>query len=102
MAETLNISSIRFYNLLKTKYGEKEAEEFISLLKDEANNVFESKKESLATKEDLHNLETKFLEKFAQLEVKIARVETRIILWAFVFWATQLGAIFAFLKLFIK
>lgn len=39
MAESLNISSIRLYNLLKNKYGEKDAEEFVSLIKDEVNNV---------------------------------------------------------------
>jgi hypothetical protein len=32
----------------------------------------------------------------------IAKTESKLILWAFVFWATQLGAIFAFLKVFVK
>ena len=34
MAEMLNISDIRLYNLLKAKFGEKEAEDFVSLIKD--------------------------------------------------------------------
>lgn len=36
------------------------------------------------------------------VESKIADAKFQIILWAFVFWATQLGAIFAFIKIFLK
>ncbi len=91
MAETLNISEIRLYNLLKTKFGEKEAEDFVGLLKEQVTQSFENKKDSFATKEDIN-----------RLEVKLTQTETKLILWAFVFWVTQLGAIFAFIKLFIK
>lgn len=78
----------------------KDAEEFVSLIKEEVNNNFESKKNSLVTKADLHALELKLIERISQLETTVAKTESRLILWAFVFWATQLGAIFAFLKLF--
>lgn len=98
MGEQIQISGIRLYNLLKTKYGEKEAEEFVSLIKEQVSETFEAKKEVLATKADIAAIEIKI----TQLETKIAQTETRIILWAFVFWATQLGAIFAFIKFFIK
>lgn len=91
MAETVKISDIRLYNLLKARYGEKEAEDFVSLIKEQVNEAFDTKKEILATKEDLH-----------RLELKLSQTESKLILWAFVFWATQLGAIFAFLKFFIK
>jgi hypothetical protein len=56
------------------------------------------RKDSLATKSDLAAIEVKL----AQLETTIAKTESRLILWAFVFWATQLGAVFAFIKFFIK
>ena len=98
METTLQISDIRLYNLLKTKYGEKEAEEFVSLIKEQINESFEAKKEILATKADIASVEIKI----TQLETKIAQTETRLILWAFVFWATQLGAVFAFIRFFIK
>jgi hypothetical protein len=32
------------------------------------------------------------------VEAKISEAKFQIILWAFVFWATQLAAMFAFLK----
>lgn len=43
----------------------------------------------IATKEDI-----------AKIETKIAETQSKLILWAFIFWVTQLGAIFAFLKFF--
>jgi hypothetical protein len=102
MANQLQISDIRLYNLLKSKYGEKEAEEFVSLIKEQVNETFEAKKEVLATKADIAALEIRITQLEGKLEAKLAHTETRIILWAFVFWATQLGSIFAFIKFFIK
>ena len=98
MAETLNISDIRLYNLLKSKFGEKDAEQFVALVKEEINGSLESKTDILASKEDISRLELKL----AQQETQIAKTESRLILWAFVFWATQLAAMFAFLKFFIN
>lgn len=68
------------------------------MIKEQVNETFENKKDSLATKSDIARLEIKI----SQLEVSIAKTESELILWAFVFWATQLGAIFAFLKIFIR
>lgn len=51
-------------------------------------------RDSLATKEDIARLELKI----EQMGIRIAQTETKMIFWAFVFWVTQLGAIFAFLK----
>ena len=98
MSQTLNISDIQLFNLLKVKFGEKEAEQFVSLIKEKVEESFENKKGSLATKEDITEIKIKI----SQLETAIAKTETKLILWAFVFWATQLGAIFAFIKLLIK
>lgn len=98
MSQSLNISDIQLFNLLKAKFGEKEAEQFVSLIKDKIEETFENKKDSLATKSDIARLEIKI----SQLEVSIAKTESKLILWAFVFWATQLGAIFAFIKILIK
>ena len=98
MAETLNISDIRLYNLLKNKFGEKEAEQFVALIKEEISGSIEAKKDLLASKDDINKIELKL----TQLEIQMAKSESRLILWAFVFWATQLGAMFTFLKIFIK
>lgn len=102
MAQSLNISDIQLFNLLKVKFGEKEAEQFVSLIKTEVENCFDSKKDILATKADLAAIELKLTQQIARLETTIAKTESKLILWAFVFWATQLGAIFAFLKFLIK
>ena len=102
MAQSLNISDIQLFNLLKAKFGEKEAEQFVSLIKTEVENTFENKKDSLATKSDLAAIELKLGQQISRLEIIIAKTESKLLLWAFVFWATQLGAIFAFIKIFIK
>lgn len=98
MSQSLNISDIQLFNLLKVKFGEKEAEQFVSLIKEKVEETFENKKDSLATKDDIARLEIKI----ARLETTIAKTENKLVLWAFVFWATQLGAIFTFIKFFIK
>lgn len=98
MSQSLNISDIQLFNLLKVKFGEKEAEQFVSLIKDKVEEPFENKKDSLATKKDISSIELKL----AQLETTIAKTESKLILWAFVFWVTQLSAIFSFIKFFIK
>lgn len=105
MPQTLTISDIQLFNLLKVKFGEKEAEQVVSLIKQEVENTFEKKKDSLATKNDIVTIETRLNQielKIARLETTIAKTESKLLLWAFVFWATQLGAIFAFIKIFIK
>lgn len=90
MESSLPISYIRLFNLLKNKFGDKEAEEIVSLIKSQVDENFEARKDTLATKNDI-----------AELKINIAKTETKLILWAFIFWATQLGAIFAFIKLLI-
>lgn len=110
MASAINISDIRLFNLMKNKFGEKEAEEFVSLVKEEIEETVSIKHESVSKeiaslREDLFNhfASKEFVEKkVSQVETKIAEAKFQIILWAFVFWVTQLGAIFAFLKFFIK
>ncbi len=108
MASTLNITDIRLFNLIKNKFGEKEAEEFVALVKDEITEVTTQKHEYITKdisnlRDDLftHFASKDFVEsKISEVEAKISEAKFQIILWAFVFWVTQLGAIFAFLKFF--
>lgn len=46
-------------------------------------------------------VESKIIESIAKTEVKISEAKFQIILWSFVFWVTQLGAVFTFIK-FVK
>lgn len=102
MSQTLNISDVQLFNLLKGKFGEKEAEQFVSLIKEKVEEAFENKKGTLATKDDITELKIKFSQLESKVETMLAKTESKLILWAFVFWVTQLGAIFAFIKLLIK
>ncbi|MFC4232439.1 hypothetical protein ACFOW1_11085 [Parasediminibacterium paludis] len=90
----ITITEIQLFNVLKKKLGEQEAEQLVGFVQSEIKEEVKRKSETLATKEDLSEIK-------GSLETKLAQMESKLILWAFVFWATQLGAMFAFLKLFI-
>lgn len=89
MAHSLNITDIQLFNVLKKKLGEYEAEQLVGFVKTQIQQEIQEQLPYIATKEDISKLET-----------KIAQTESKLILWAFVFWVTQLGAIFTFLKFF--
>lgn len=48
-------------------------------------NTFENKKDSLAPKGDLAAIELKLSQQISRLETTVAKTETKLILWAFVF-----------------
>ncbi len=85
------ISITELYDLLSQKIGKVEAKALVEFIETKVDTSLEQKASILATKEDI-----------AKLETKIAQTESKLILWAFVFWATQLGAMFAFLYLFLR
>ena len=83
----------------------KEAEQFVLFVKEEVEKTVEEKQQ--ITTKDINILRDEIRNEFSKtatkdfVESKIADAKFQIILWAFVFWVTQLGAIFAFLKIFI-
>ncbi len=81
---TIQISDMQLYNALKTKLGDYEAEQLVSFVKTYVKEEVTEQIPNIATKDFV--------------EAKISDAKFQIILWAFVFWATQLGAMFAFLK----
>lgn len=91
MAETLHITDIQLFNVLKKKLGEMEAETLVSYVRSSVEEEIREQVPNIATK-DFVGAE------IAKVEAKIADAKFQIILWAFVFWVTQLSAIFAFLK----
>ncbi len=68
--------------MLKDKIGEKEAQSLVEYVETRVEKEFDSKKDSLATKEDLAN------------------VRSDVIKWMFIFWVGQLAAMIAIAKLF--
>lgn len=110
MAQSLNISEIQLFNLLKPKLGEKEAEQFVLFVKEEVGKTVDDKQQILL--KDISVLRDDVNKDFKYLREEITRVfatkedlqkiKSELLLWAFVFWATQLGAIFAFMKIFLK
>jgi hypothetical protein len=87
----LAIAITELYEILSQKIGKTEAKTLVEFIETKVDTSLEQKTNTLANKEDI-----------AKLETKIAQTESKLILWAFVFWATQLGAMFAFLYFFLK
>lgn len=52
----MSVSEIQLFQILKSKLGEKEAEELVLFVKNEVKAEFENRKEGLATKEDISSL----------------------------------------------
>ena len=52
----MSVSEIQLFQILKSKHGEKEAEELVLFVKNEVKAEFENRKEGLATKEDISSL----------------------------------------------
>ena len=91
MQNIMHVAEIELYELLKGKIGEKEAKSVIEYVEAKVDRKFDEKKDVLASKEDIANL-----------EVKIERVKSDIIKWMFLFWVGQLASLMAILQLFFK
>jgi hypothetical protein len=118
------ISITKLYDLLSTKLGKETAENLANFIENKIDNALESKTQILATKEDLarSTLATKEdiaklalgtkedLAKYAlatkedlgKLDTKISETKSELMKWMFIFWASQLIAIFSFILLFFR
>lgn len=86
MAETICVTEIDLYEILKTKLGDKEAKTLVEYVEAKVE-----KKDILATKEDIA---------LVRQELSIAKAE--IIKWMFLFWIGQLASLIAILQIFFK
>lgn len=84
MSETLSVTEIELYEILKTKLGDKEAKSLVEYVESRVEKKLAEKKDILATKEDLANL------------------KADIIKWMFLFWIGQLASLIAILQIFFK
>jgi hypothetical protein len=66
----------------------RQAQVIVENLKEQIKNEVESRKDILATKEDV-----------AKLDVKVTDIKGEIIKWMFIFWIGQQAATFALIKL---
>ena len=80
----LQILDIQLFNALKKRLGDDEAEQLVTFVKSYVKEEVTEQVPGIATKDFV--------------ESKVSEAKFQIILWAFVFWVTQLGATFAFIK----
>ncbi|NTE00089.1 hypothetical protein G6M26_31495 [Agrobacterium tumefaciens] len=53
----MSVTEIQLFQILKAKLGEQEAEQLVSFVKAEGKSEFDNKREILATKEDIANMQ---------------------------------------------
>ncbi len=94
---------------MKAKFGEKEAEEFVALIKEEVNSSLEIIKDSLATKNDINKLNSKLVQNGIKAGIKdVANGNTNrknrkpFNPLGIYFLGNAIGRYVGFLKVFIK
>lgn len=53
----MSVTEIQLFQILKAKLGEQEAEQLVSFVKAEVKSEFDNKREILATKSDIFNMQ---------------------------------------------
>jgi len=111
------ISITKLYDLLSAKVGKETAENLTNFIENKIDHELESKTKHLATKEDLamSTIATKediarlalttkedLAQGLGKLDTKISETKSELMRWMFIFWASQLVAIFGFILLFIR
>ena len=81
------VSEITLFNTLKEKFGDQTAQTVVEGKKSAVKEEFENKKDTLAAKQDLANVET-----------KIAETKAELIKWMFIFWIGQIASFIAVAK----
>ena len=109
MDKPIDLSKGEINNFLTRRLGEKEASEImtyintevakeVSLISDATKNEIITWREEMskvfATREAYEKMQGKLIK-------KVSRIESTLILWAFVFWLTQIFAVFCIIK-FVK
>lgn len=90
-----HISITKLYDLLSTKIGKEGAENLTNFIEYKIVEELESKTQILATRDELHQVESR-------LERKISESKVDMIKWMFIFWVGQVVATFGFILLFLK
>ena len=87
----MQIAELELYEILKSKLGDKKAKSLVEYIEAKVDKKFEEKKDVLATKQDVANL-----------EIKMEKVKSDIIKWMFLFWVGQLASLIAILQIFFR
>lgn len=87
----MHVAEIELYEILKSKLGDKEAKTLVEYIEAKVSKELEEKKDILATKQDIANL-----------EIKLEKTKSDIIKWMFLFWIGQLASLIAILQIFFR
>jgi hypothetical protein len=86
------VSEITLFNLLKTKYGEQEAQTVVEGIKQTVREEFENKKDVLATKPDIASLKEDILKFRIDIEKRFNQLTIWIVATGIALAGIVLGA----------
>lgn len=106
MDAPIDVSTSEIRNFLSRRLGEKEAAEIMTYIKKEIDKevslkVDAARNEIILWREEMNKVFAS-RDAYEKMQVKLIKrvsgAESTLILWAFVFWLTQLAVIFYFFK----
>ncbi len=83
--------------VLRERLGEEATDAFIEIVKE---IDLDARKDSLSIAEE--RFEKRLAEEVGKLRTEMYKLKSEMLKWMFIFWASQIGIIFAFLKFMIK
>ncbi len=94
---------LNVYEILKAKFGEKEAKEVIEFIDTKVEKKVENRTNFVekGISKEIDNLKQDIHKTFASKE-DLANVKSDMIKWMFIFWITQMISLFGFMLYFIK
>lgn len=98
----MHVADIEFYEILKSKLGDKEAKTLVEYIEAKVEKKFEEKKDILATKEDLANIKADLMVEIEKVRTEMQNIKADIIKWMFLFWLGQLASFVAILQIFFR
>jgi hypothetical protein len=101
-----DISTVEIHNFLVRRLGEKEASEIMTYINNEIEKEVSVKTDAI--KKEITTWREEMSKVFASKEAyekmqiklikKVSGIESTLILWAFVFWITQILAVYCIIK----
>ena len=89
------VLEIELYDKIRGRLSDEGARELIRFVEAKVDNGFQARLDTLATKSDIAALK----QDISDLRVEIARTESRLIKWMFIFLIGQAAAIISVIKL---
>lgn len=92
---------VKAYEIFKDKFGQENAETIVQFIGTKSITMFETHKDTLATKADINLLKGDLIALESRLMEKLGSLKADLIQWSIAFWLGSVGTIALLFKLFL-